>query len=101
MRDWPSQDPPEPARAAGCRRLIWAYRQAKRRRFVGWRRNGTSNAQSSSLAYRSSGRSKSEIPNGLGSEFVFGAPREFTSAMRMQSHRWSQSSRSCGDCLCN
>jgi hypothetical protein len=32
-------------------------------------------AQSSGLAIRFSGRPKSEIPNGLGSEFIFGAYR--------------------------
>jgi hypothetical protein len=37
--------------------------------------NGTLNAQSSGLATRSSGRPKWKIPNGLGSEFIFGAPQ--------------------------
>lgn len=39
----------------------------------------TLNAQSSGLADRSSGRPKLKTPNGLGSEFAFGAPREFPS----------------------
>ena len=41
------------------------------------RSNRTLNAQSSSLTLGSSGRPKLEIPNGLGSEFALGAPREF------------------------
>ena len=82
VRAWPSRDPRPTGEDVGRRRLIRPF--AKRNGAVsgGCRSNGTSDAQSSSLAHRSSGHSKSEIPNGLGSEFVFGAPRKFTSALR-------------------
>jgi hypothetical protein len=36
----------------------------------------TLSAQSSGLAIKSGGRPKFETPNGLGSEFIFGAPRQ-------------------------
>src|SRR5450759_694489 len=48
---------------------------AKRRFSQECRINWTLNAQSSGLADRSGGRPKLEIPNGLGSEFSFGAPQ--------------------------
>ena len=42
---------------------------------IGSAKNWTLSAQSSGLANRSRGRPKLKIPNGLGSELVFGAPQ--------------------------
>jgi hypothetical protein len=58
-----------------CRTAVIAAISGGKLAITGGPGNRASSAQSSGLAIRSSDRPKLEIPDGLGSEFVFGAPQ--------------------------